>query len=76
VSRLRLGGGPDPRAGRRRPERLRQGGVSIGLFQPTPKEVREQRHKLHPADPAGVQRYLEGKFKDALPDAYEAIVAR
>lgn len=78
-------------------------GVSIGLFQPTPNEVREQRHKLppaetftvdllhravpavhtgqgvraldeeKPADPASVKQYLEGKFKDALPDVYEAM---
>jgi hypothetical protein len=78
-------------------------GVSIGLFQPTPKEVKEQRQKLRPketftvdllhravpavhtehgvraldkekpADPASVQRYLEGKFKDALPEVYEAM---
>lgn len=78
-------------------------GVSIGLFQPTPKEVKEQRQRLRPAetftidllhravpavhtahgvraldkakpaDPASVQRYLEGKFKDALPEVYEAM---
>ncbi len=80
-------------------------GVSIGLFQPTPKEVREHRRRLRPAetftvdllhravpaihtvqgvraldqgrpaDPAGVQRYLDGKFKDALPEVYEAMKA-
>ena len=80
-------------------------GVSIGLFQPTPQEVKEQRYKLRaketftvdllhravpavhteqgvraldkemPADPASVQRYLEGKFKDALPAAREAMKA-
>jgi hypothetical protein len=29
--------------------------------------------KEKPADPASVQRYLEGKFRGALPDAYEAM---
>ncbi len=78
-------------------------GVSIGLFQPTPKEVKERRQRLRPAetfcvdllhravpaihtdrgvralekdkpaDPASVQRYLEGKFKDALPEVCEAM---
>jgi hypothetical protein len=73
-------------------------GVSLGLFQPTPKEVQEQRRKmrkeetvtidlLHRAVPAkhtdeglralsgeshirpeSVEKYLEGKFGDALED--------
>jgi hypothetical protein len=80
-------------------------GVSIGLFQPSPKEVREQRRKLRPAEtftvdllhravpaihtdqgvralekerpsnPASVERYLDGKFRDALEDVYEAMKA-
>lgn len=80
-------------------------GVSIGLFQPSPKVVREQRRKLSPAEtftddllhravpavhteqgvrvlekkrpsnPANVQRYLDGKFRDALEDVYEAMKA-
>lgn len=31
--------------------------------------------KEMPADPASVKRYLEGKFKDALLDVYEAMKA-
>jgi hypothetical protein len=71
-------------------------GVSRGLFQPTPKEVQEQRRKRHkeetvtggllhravpgkhtneglralsretPIHPESVQKYLQGKFGDAL----------
>jgi hypothetical protein len=78
-------------------------GVSLGLFQPTPKEVKEQRRKmgkgetvtidlLHRAVPAkhtdegfralrgdspirpeSVQKYLEGKFGDALEDVSRAM---
>jgi hypothetical protein len=78
-------------------------GVALGLFQPTPKAVREQRKTLrrdevvtvdllHRAVPArhtdeglralskdrpisseSVKRYLEGKFGDALDEAYEAM---
>lgn len=80
-------------------------GVSLGLFTPTPKEVKEKRKKLRaeetitvdllhravptvrteggvralakdrPIDPASVQRYLVGKFGDALEDVYEAMTA-
>jgi hypothetical protein len=79
-------------------------GVSLGLFQPTPKEVKEQRRKmrkeetltidlLHRAVPAkhtdeglralsgdslirpeSVQKYLEGKFGDALEDVSSAML--
>jgi hypothetical protein len=78
-------------------------GVSLGLFQPTPGEVKEQRQKLrkdetvtvdllHRAVPAkhtdeglralsgeslihpeSVQKYLEGKFGDALQDVSDAM---
>lgn len=78
-------------------------GVSLGLFTPTPKEVKEKRKKLgaeetitvdllhravpavqteaglralakdRPIDPASVQRYLIGKFGDALENVYEAM---
>jgi hypothetical protein len=80
-------------------------GVSLGLFTPSPKEVKERRKKLRPKqaitvdllhravpavhtkdglraladnrpiDPASVQRYLVGKFGDALEDAYDAMTA-
>jgi len=80
-------------------------GVSLGLFTPSPKEVKERRKKLRPKetitvdllhravpavhtkdglralagnrpiDPASVQRYLVGKFGDALEDAYAAMTA-
>jgi hypothetical protein len=80
-------------------------GVSLGLFKPTPKEVRERRRKLraratitvellHRAVPAvhtedglravtkgapinsdSVERYLEGKFADALGDVRSAMTA-
>ena len=80
-------------------------GVPIGLFQPTPQEVKEQRRKMRaedalsvdllhravparqtedglralskdrPINPESVQRYLEGKFGDALDDAEEAMGA-
>ncbi len=79
-------------------------GVSLGLFRPTPKEVRERRKKMRaeeaitvdllhravpatqtdeglralskdrPIGPDGVQRYLEGKFGDALDEAYDTMV--
>jgi len=79
-------------------------GVSLGLFQPTPKEVKEQRRKmrkeetatvdlLHRAVPArhtdeglralsgespihagSVQKYLEGKFGDALKEVSKAML--
>jgi hypothetical protein len=79
-------------------------GVSLGLFQPTPNEVKEQRRKmrkeetvtvdlLHRAVPAkntdeelralsgenlihpeSVQKYLEGKFGDALEDVSKAML--
>jgi len=79
-------------------------GVSLGLFQPTPKEVKEQRRKmskeetvtvdlLHravpakhtgeglralsgesPIHPTSVQKYLEGKFGDALEDVSNAML--
>jgi hypothetical protein len=78
-------------------------GVSIGLFKPSPRDVREQRRKLReaetltvdllhravpavrteeglralskdkPMDPKSIQRYLEGKFGDALDDVCEAM---
>jgi hypothetical protein len=71
-------------------------GVSLGLFQPTPTEVKEQRRKMRkeetvtvdllhravpakyteeglralsgdsPIRPESVQKYLQGKFGDAL----------
>jgi hypothetical protein len=79
-------------------------GVSLGLFQPTPKEVKEQRRKLrkeetvtidllhravpakHTAEglralsgesaihPESVQKYLEGKFGDALEEVSNAML--
>jgi hypothetical protein len=79
-------------------------GVSLGLFQPTPTDVKEQRRKmrkeetvtidlLHRAAPAkhtdeglrslsgespirpeNVQKYLEGKFGDALEDVSKAML--
>ena len=78
-------------------------GVSLGLFQPTPKEVQEQRRKMRkeetvtvellhravpakhtdeglralsgesPLRPESVQKYLEGKFGDALEDVSDAM---
>jgi hypothetical protein len=78
-------------------------GVSLGLFQPTPKEVKEQRRKMRkeetvtvdllhravpakhtdeglralsgerPIHPESVQKYLEGKFGDALEDVSKAM---
>jgi len=78
-------------------------GVSLGLFQPTPPEVKEQRRKMRaeealsvdllhravparqtpdglralskdrPINPESVERYLEGKFGEALGDAEEAM---
>jgi hypothetical protein len=79
-------------------------GVSLGLFHPTPKEVKEQRRKMRkeetvtidllhravpgkrsdeglralngesPIHPESVQRYLEGKFGDALEDVSNAML--
>jgi hypothetical protein len=79
-------------------------GVSLGLFQPTPKEVKEQRRKMlreetvtidllrravpakyteeglralsgeSPIRPESVQKYLEGKFGDALKDVSSALL--
>jgi hypothetical protein len=79
-------------------------GVSLGLFQPTPAEVKEQRRKMRkeetvtidllnravparytgerlralsgdsPIRPESVQKYLEGKFGDALEDASAAML--
>jgi hypothetical protein len=79
-------------------------GVSLGLFTPTPKEVRKQRQRMQatetmsvdllqravpaqqteaglralskdrPIHPEGVQRYLESKFGEALPEVYQAMV--
>jgi hypothetical protein len=79
-------------------------GVSLGLFQPTPTEVKEQRRKMRkeetvtidllhravpakhtheglralsgdgPIRPEGVQKYLEGKFADALEDVSRAML--
>src|SRR5512139_3523252 len=79
-------------------------GVSLGLFQPTPKEVKEQRRKMRkdetvtidllhravpakhadeglralsgesPIRPESVQKYLEGKFGDALEDVSRAML--
>lgn len=78
-------------------------GVAIGLFQPTPERLREQRRELRESDgvtvdllqravpvtntdegvralskekplkPETVNRYLEGKFGDALGDTREAM---
>jgi hypothetical protein len=78
-------------------------GISLGLFQPTPPEVKEQRRKMRaeetlsvdllhravparqipdglralnkdrPINPENVERYLEGKFSEALGDAEEAM---
>ena len=78
-------------------------GVSLGLFQPTPKEVKEQRRKIrkeetvtvdllhravpakhtdeglralsgeNPIRPESVEKYLEGKFGDALEDVSSAM---
>ncbi|UCH53262.1 MAG: hypothetical protein JSW09_00095 [Pseudomonadota bacterium] len=80
-------------------------GVSLGLFKPTPKEIREQRRKLRaeqtisvdllhravpakqtpdglravskgtPIKPDSVERYLEGKFGDALADVRRAMTS-
>ena len=80
-------------------------GVSLGLFQPTPREVKEQRRKMrkeetvtidllhravpakhtdeglralsgeNPIRPESVQKYLEGKFGDALGDVSSAMLA-
>ena len=80
-------------------------GVSLGLFKPTPKEVRERRRRLRaretitvellhravpavhtedglravtrgaPISPDSVERYLEGKFADALGDVRGAMTA-
>ncbi len=79
-------------------------GVSLGLFQPTPKEVKDQRRKMrkeaivtvdllhrpvpakHTAEglralsgesaihPESAQKYLEGKFGDALEDGSKAML--
>jgi hypothetical protein len=79
-------------------------GVSLGLFQPTPKEVKEQRRKMRkeeivtvdllhravpakhtdeglralsgesPIRPESVQKYLGGKFGDALEDVSNAML--
>ena len=79
-------------------------GVSLGLFQPTPTEVKEQRRKMRkeetvtidllhravpakhtdeglrafsggsPIRPESVQKYLEGKFGDALEDVSKAML--
>jgi hypothetical protein len=78
-------------------------GVSLGLFQPTPEEVQEQRRRMRkeetvtvallhravpalhtneglqalsgeiPIHPESVQKYLEGKFGDALEDVSDAM---
>jgi len=78
--------------------------VSLGLFQPTPREVKEQRRKMRKAEtvtidllhlavpakhtseglralsgensirPEGVQKYLEGKFSDAIEDVSSAML--
>lgn len=80
-------------------------GVRLGLFEPTPQEVRTAREKaragtaIHvnllgravpavhtkdgiraldkekPAKPESVERYLQGKFGDALEDARAALAA-
>ncbi len=79
-------------------------GVSLGLFQPPPTEVKEQRRNLrkeetvtidllhravpakytneglralsreNPIRPESVQKYLEGKFGDALKDVSAAML--
>jgi hypothetical protein len=79
-------------------------GVSLGLFQRTPQEVKEQRRKMRkeekvtidllhrampakytdeglralsgesPIRPESVQKYLEGKFGDALEDVSKAML--
>jgi hypothetical protein len=79
-------------------------GVSPGLFQPTPREIKEQRRKMRkeeavtidlldravlanytdeglgalsgesPTSPKSVQKYLEGKFGDALEDVSRAML--
>jgi hypothetical protein len=79
-------------------------GISLGLFQPTPTEVKEQRWKMrkeetvtidllhrtvpakytneglralsgeNPIRPESVQKYLEGKFGDALEDVSKAML--
>jgi len=79
-------------------------GVSLGLFQPTPQEVKEHRRKIRkdewviidllhravpakhtdeglralsgesPIRPESVQKYLEGKFGDALEDVSKAML--
>ena len=79
-------------------------GVPLGLFQPTPREVKEQGRKLRkeetvtidllhravpakhndaglralsgesPIRPESVQKYLEGKFGDALEDVSRAML--
>jgi hypothetical protein len=78
-------------------------GVSLGLFQPTPAEVKEKRRRMrkeetvavdllhravpakhtdeglralsgeNPIRPGSVQKYLEGKFGDALKDVSDAM---
>ena len=78
-------------------------GVSLGLFQPTPKEVKEKREKLRieetvtvdllnravpakhtdeglraisgdsPIHPESVQKYLKGKFGDALDEVSDTM---
>ena len=40
----------------------------------TPDGIRAV-NKAKPVDPGGVERYLEGKFGEALPDVREAISA-
>jgi hypothetical protein len=80
-------------------------GVSLGLFQPTPREVKEQRRRIRkeetvtidllhravpakhtdeglralsgesPIRPESVEKYLEGKFGDALEDISAAMLA-
>ena len=79
-------------------------GVSLGLFRPTSKEVKEQRRKMrkeetvsidllhravpakhtaeglralsgeNPIHPESVQKYLKGKFGDALEDVSSAML--
>ena len=79
-------------------------GGSLGLFQPTPKEVKKQRRKMrkeetvtvdllhravpakhtdeglralsgeNPIRPESVQKYLEGKFGNALEDVSNAML--
>lgn len=78
-------------------------GKALGLFSPTPEEVRQKRKELReregvsvdllhravpvrrtpeglralskdkPIRPESVERYLEGKFGEALDDAYDAM---